>query len=341
VGLTVSRAQNCESYSASVGEAANEASVRIAQEQIDCYKDLRDEITVFYDPATGQKVSVTGHNVLVFDHAHDAIAEYSGLLDPGSGSVPAGVKSVGLYIPGTNTTLGNFDEEVQRSEWFVANGDRGDVGMITWKGGAFLQWGEAVSGGMADKLGQRLAYFGQGVELANTAALTGVGYSAGGSIMGAAERAGLPLDRAVHVSSAGMGLDVRDLDDYPTTSDVPHYAMIAPGDYIVGPIQGVQLGDWGHGSSPLTSDGFTRLETGYLKDGEVTSGQVRGHSGSWIRGSTAMEQINSVIVGGQVELYAVPEKILTDHTTGQSVYSNPVMEPGYEPNMVDVRGGEE
>lgn len=323
------------------GAAKREAQAHIAArlEQISYYRKLRDERIEFPGPATGLPVTVTGHNILVFDHAHDAIAEYSGLLDPVTGTVPAGVKYVGLYVPGTNTTLESFDDQVKRSEWFVKQPtDPGTVGMITWKGGPFPQNFEAVSGGMADGLGQKLAHFGEGLELATSAEVTGMGYSAGGSIMGSAERAGLALDRSVHMSSAGLGIGVRDLDQYPVTADVPHYSLMAPGDPL-GIIQGAEVGDWGHGGSPLMTDGFIRLETGYLENGQVSSGQVKGHLDVWDGNSTAMNQMFNVMVEGRVELYAEPELIVIPGSN-QTYYTNPIMEPGYEPTMVDVEGGE-
>jgi len=323
------------------GVARREAQEKIdaLRDQISYYSKLRDEKVQFPDPATGLPVTVTGHNILVFDHGHDAIAEYSGLLDPVTGNVPAGVDYVGLYVPGTNTTLESFDGQVTRSEWFVQQPtDQGTVGMITWKGGPFPQDLEAVSGGKADALGQKLAHFGEGLELATSAEVTGMGYSAGGSIMGAAERAGLALDRSVHLSSAGMGIGVRDLEQYPVTADVPHYSLMAPGDPL-GIIQGAEAGDWGHGGSPLTTDGFIRLETGYLENGQVSSGQVKGHLAVWDRNSTAMNQLFNVMVEGEVELYAKPQMIVIPGSN-QPYYTNPIMEPGYKPTLVDVEGGE-
>jgi len=323
------------------GLARREAQEKIdaLREQISYYRHLRDEEMEFPDPATGLPVTVTGHNILVFDHAHDAIAEYSGLLDSVTGNVPAGVEYIGLYVPGTNTTLSNFDGEVDRSEWFVERPrDAGSVGMITWKGGPFPQGVDAANGDITDGLGQKLAHFGQGLELATSAEVTGLGYSAGGSALGSAERAGLPLDRSVHVSSAGMGSGVWDLNEYPVTAGVPHYSMMAPNDPLSS-VQNLEAGGLGHGGSPLTTDGFTRLETGYLEDGMASSGQVRGHFKVWDPNSTAREQMYNVMVGGQVELYAVPERVSIPGTD-QSYFTDPIMEPGYEPTMVAVEGGE-
>lgn len=41
-----------------------------------------------------------------------------------------------------------------------------------------------------------------------------------------------------------------------------------------------------------------------------------------------------------MELYARPEPIYIDPSTGLTAYTNPVMEDGYTPQMVDVAGGE-
>lgn len=68
--------------------------------------------------------------------------------------------------------------------------------------------------------------------------LTVLGHSYGGTIVGAAERLGVPADRVVHVASPGAGPGVRDVGDYPALdplghSRAPHrFTLTAPGDPI-------------------------------------------------------------------------------------------------------------
>jgi hypothetical protein len=95
----------------------------------------------------------------------------------------------------------------------------------------------------------------------------------------------------------------------------------------------------GLGTQQLTTDGFIRLETGYLENGQVSSGQVKGHLAVWDRNSTAMNQLFNVMVEGEVELYAKPQMIVIPGSN-QPYDTNPIMEPGYKPTLVDVEGGE-
>jgi hypothetical protein len=146
----------------------------------------------------------------------------------------------------------------------------------------------------------------------------------------------------LHVSSAGLGYDVRGLDQYPNTADAPHYAMMAPGDVIVGASQGLQWnGDQpglslGHGGSPLDTPGVTRLDTGYL-DAEQgrASGPVTSHF-VWQRaGSSIYRQTFDVITGGTAVL--APTDIEDEwNPLSHDEYAN--MQPGYRPQLIQVEG---
>jgi hypothetical protein len=291
------------------GESAA-GRIRTVQRAILNFQRLRDEPETVFDPVTGQMATLIGRNVIVFDHDRDAIAEYTGVLDPVTGNVPSAVQNLGVYVPGTGTTMTGFDEEVWKGRWITHQAPTpGSIATITWKGAAFPQGIDAVSGDLARSLGERFATFLGSLSGTHSATVTGIGYSFGGSILGSAERAGAPLDRSLHVSSAGMGNGVRPVADYPATSHVPHYSLLAPNDLIVGPFQGLELGGIGHGGSPVNTPGFTRLETGYRVAGDPASGRIEGHFDVWIRGGTAMKQIRAVISGGAIEAH--PESTQT------------------------------
>lgn len=307
-------------------------------QQIAYYDVLLTETVTFVD-GDGNPVSTTGHNIVYFDAEADAIAEYSGLLDPVTGGVPDYVQNLGIYIPGMNSTILSFGNEVVRSEVFTDEYP-GTVAMITWKGGEFPDvWGVA-SGPNAAQLGAKLADFSHSLYgMPDTVDVVGMGYSFGGSVLGNAEAAGLALDRSLQISGAGMGDNVTSLDDYPNSSDAPHYSFMAPEDYVVGPIQGIDAGDLGHGASPLSTPGVIQLETGWNIKDDPTSGLVQGHEDIWKRNSTAHDQMEQVLIGGSVELYAEPEIVIT--YTGPPVYISPLYDSGYEPVMQDVPGGAE
>ena len=70
------------------------------------------------------------------------------------------------------------------------------------------------------------------------------------------------LDRRrprLYVSGAGLGHGVESIDEFPETGDVPHFALLAPRDHVVGAIQGLEAepGDvpLGHGASPVRAEG--------------------------------------------------------------------------------------
>lgn len=308
-------------------------------------RDRRDEAAVQHEAevlASCRRIQEqSAHSVLVaFDPEDESFVTYVGRLDPVTGELPAATRHIGVLIPGTGTNPATWSQETPRAQKVLSTiGQTQDVGIFTWAGGRFPQFLDAVSADDSATLGPRLGRFVDSVRPTTGATITAVGYSYGGAVLGMAEKTGIDIDRSVAVSSAGLGNGVRSVDDYARTSAIPHYAMMAPGDRIVGYTQSLQAGDLGHGGSPVDPrSGFERLETGY-RDSEAgaASGQLTGHVGVWNGDSGVVQQVGRAIAGGQVELYARPEIVGTT-LQGDPILSNPIMEPGYEPVLERVRG---
>ncbi|WP_286343770.1 hypothetical protein [Frondihabitans sucicola] len=248
--------------------------------------------------------------VIAFDPVGESFIHYMGHLDATTKELPVTTTNIGVLVPGTMSNASNWRADLFRaSNVLKALPDTGDAGMFTWVGGHFPQGLDAASSRDSKVLGPRLADFVNSVRPTTTAALTGIGYSYGGAVLGMAEKHGVQLDRSVSVAGAGLGNGVSSVVDYPSSSRIPHYSLMAPGDMLVGPSQGLQAGILGHGASPINpASGFIRLDTGWNDDAiGQTSGPVMGHSGVWQRGSTSVMQVARVLNGEPVALHGTHE----------------------------------
>ncbi len=96
-------------------------------------------------------------------------------------------------------------------------------------GGDFPDWGTYTSPpelrvGMVNATGRSLADFMDGVHAVTDARSVVIGHSAGGAIVGAAEKVGLSADAVIQVSSAGAGPDVHSVQDYKNPQ-IPRYSL--------------------------------------------------------------------------------------------------------------------
>ncbi|MBC9226745.1 hypothetical protein GL325_10440 [Aeromicrobium sp. 636] len=276
--------------------------IKDLEKRIDLYESiLRDNRTIVY-----------------FDAAGDgAIAELHGTIDQHT-------KNVGVLVPGTGTSMTNFETNASRARQFVANDTSGGLAMISWMGGD-LPDGVAMDAPSASyslDLGPRLAEFSRDLDLevgrkgTSETRVTVAGHSYGGAVVGRSELSGLLADRVLHIESAGMGHDVDDRDDLPASqSRVDRYSMTAPGDFIE-LTQGLQVKGVGHGADPDDFDGTTRLHTGDDVDGEPTTG-FDAHSGVFQHQSDSWRNMYAVFTGGEVQTYRSPhyEHVSTGHGT--------------------------
>ena len=267
-----------------------------AHRQIAFYQGLLAEVP---DPTRRGKPPGT-RQILAFDPARSSLVELTGDLRSAT--------SVGVLVPGLNTTIVGSADETDTARRFVAAG-RGDVAMITYLGGPFPT-GDLVTGlfnaaepRFALAMAPRLVAFSEDVErtLTDTESVTGhripvtyIGHSYGGSILGTAESLGMTADRTLYVEAAGAGVCVHGPGDWHNrNSDVLRFSMTAPGDPIE-LVQGFPTGP--HGADPDEMPGVIELDTGRRLDGTVMSG-LAAHSDVLTEPSDAWRNILGVITG--------------------------------------------
>jgi len=302
------------------------------------YDRLLTEETIRFDENGGETTG-RGHQVVLFDPARGAFAEIVGNLD-------ANTRNIAVMVPGTGTNLLNMtgpDSAYTRCGDFVtAEGVKpaGSLTVISWMGGDLPQAlaTESPQARFAVDLGPKLAQFTHGLTNPGGVPVTVVGHSYGGSVVGAAEVAGMHVDRVVHVESAGAGPGVGDIDEYSYAA-TDRYSMTAPGD-LIAVSQGREVLDIGHGADPDELSGVTRLETGLYRDGKVSSGLLAGpgsHSDVFTPGSTAFNNTLGVMTGGEVSLYVDPYEYLdATYASGGPAFGYPMENPDYRPPTMDV-----
>jgi hypothetical protein len=268
---------------------------RDANRRIAFYRSLLSEVP---DP-TRRSDQRVDRQILAFDPARSSLVELTGDL--------ASADNVGVLVPGLNTTVLDSAANTETVRRFVAAG-RGSVAMITYLGGPFPT-GQLASGILnagdprfALDMAPRLVAFSEDVNRTVDAtgrpvAVTYLGHSYGGSILGTAERFGLTADRTVYVEAAGAGVGVHDPADWHNRNpDVERFSMTAPGDPIE-LVQGFPLD--GHGADPDTMPGVVRLDTGRRLDGSLMSGPS-AHSAVVNEPSDAWRRLLGVITGSAV-----------------------------------------
>lgn len=317
------------------------------REPIDYWQSLLDQDYTWWDESNRKHVEKeVGARVVVFDPQADAIATYQGPIDPITGDIPAWIRNVAVSVPGTTTTMTNFGDGTGASLYAAAVRDHGPAtAVFQWAGGTFpqLELPGPTDASYSRDLAPKLVDFVAGIDRSADSTLTVLGHSYGGATVGLAEQAGLKADRVLYVSAAGMGEDVAGLSDFPHTADVPHYSMMARNDAVVGLIQGDE-GDWHaiHGQSPLTAEGVTRLETGWmdhndpdstdLEDHGFPSG-IESHSSVMKPGTTAFHNIVEVITGGEAIVWAPNEYVRGGYST---VVVDGIDAADYEPQYVKI-----
>lgn len=273
-----------------------------------------------------------GRQVVLFDPAGGRFAEVVGDLSAAT--------HVGVFVPGTGAGVGPGDGSFVRAASFVEGAEPlGSLAVVTFIGGPMPQHilKDSTRNSFADAIGPGLARFVAGIDHAPGTTVTALGHSYGGSVVGAAELAGMRVDRVLHVASAGIGPGVDDLGDLPRP-ETPRYSMTAPGD-LIALSQGLHVGPLGHGADPDTFADVTRLETGRMKDADPTSAMLQGksaHSDVFRAGSTSWNNMLAVMTGQDVSLYAEPVRITTPD--GLIVHTDyPMEDPVFTPERAPVR----
>jgi hypothetical protein len=265
---------------------------REAEARIDFYAGLLSDVP---DPAKRGGTEMP-RRLIAFDPDRASFVELTGDLGTAT--------SVGVVIPGLNTTIADSAADTETSRRFVAAGG-GDVAMLTYLGGPFPTG--AFAAGVIDAgkptyaldMAPRLVAFSEDVDRAVAATgrdipVTYIGHSYGGSILGTAEQLGLTADRTVYVAAAGAGVGVDDPGDWHNRNpEVHRFSMTAPGDWIEA-VQGLPMSP--HGADPDTMPGVIRLDTGHRLDGTLMAGPA-AHSAVLNEPSDAWRNILAVITG--------------------------------------------
>jgi hypothetical protein len=266
---------------------------REASDRATFYRGLLGEID---DPAGG------GHRIdrkiLAFDPSLDSLVELNGDL--------AVATSVAVLIPGMSTTIEGSAGSTSSARQFVS-ATRGQVAAITYLGGPFPAdrtvvgaLAEAASPRFAMDMAPRLAAFSWDVDAKVDAtgrqiAVTYVGHSYGGSILGTAEALGLTADRTLYAAAAGAGFGVDGPDDWHNRNpDVLRFSMTAPADPIQ-LVQGIPGGP--HGADPDEMPGVIHLATGRYDDGRLMAGPAAHTDVLSVTGSDAWRNVLAVITG--------------------------------------------
>jgi uncharacterized protein YukE len=252
-----------------------------------------------------EDILANDRQILKFDPAGNGrIAELVGHIEPGT-------RNVGLFVPGVNTQMANFDAYAGLGRSLVAADPTGRTAMVVWADGVFPQnpVAQGPDAGYAQTMAPDLKNFADDLrgEIASHAGsdvtLTAIGHSYGGATVGLAETHGLDVDRVLHVESAGMGHGVWSPADLPASqAGVQRYSMTAPFD----PIEVAQGNAWGlewtgigHGADPDTFPGVTELETGRDASGAQLWG-LSSHSDVLKPGSESWTNIYRVLTTGPV-----------------------------------------
>lgn len=215
-------------------------------------------------------------------------------------------EAVAVYVPGTGTNLdmSHVNTDVA-TDLVEASGGR--LTVVAFLDGEFPQdiMADAGRPRFAEEMAPRLVRFCREVDRAIEidcpgAALTVVGHSYGGRIVGTAERLGLRADRVIYAESPDLGVGVAGPSDWRSPGPVRRFSFTAPGD----PVELLQLRfglrrPW---SDSDLADGAVRLDTGYFADGTPVYG-TRGHGGVFDRDCGAFDAMLTVMMGGSVPLW--------------------------------------
>ncbi|REE03989.1 alpha/beta hydrolase family protein [Citricoccus nitrophenolicus] len=217
------------------------------------------------------------------------------------------------FVPGTKTTIASVDGYNQKLDTIDGKPDPTGTVSIYWAGTDFPQslvWDNRDST-FNERGAPLLAAFDHAadLEIPESARTTAIGHSAGGSMLGTAERGteGLTSDNIVYVAPAGQGHEVGSPED--TANPDAHRYWIQTNYDLIEAAQNAGGGghgpNWWSGSDIAGDMGATRLESGYLADGSVMGkddGFAGGHSSYFDADSTSADNLESIIRGGDSEV---------------------------------------
>jgi len=265
--------------------AANDVNIRNARETelrkppaerdqslIARYTSMVDQPIDEPRPVDNRGDNTTERQFVAFDpHGQGRWIEQVGRITPSA-------RGVGVYVPGTGTTLSGSDANL-RSARSLARESGGAV-FVYADGDLPDDIPHASVPWYASSMSPRLVEFGHALDLEIDSTAPGlkttyVGHSYGGVVVGHAEELGLRADHVIYASSPATGL----MPLHPWTNpahDVQRYSLTAPGDFI----QDAQELGLFDGNDPDAHPKITRLDTGYYGDGRLVEGQ-HSHGDYW------------------------------------------------------------
>jgi hypothetical protein len=230
------------------------------------------------------------------------------------GEPSAATDRVVTFVPGTHTTLASVDRYNDALNAMDGHDPAGTVS-IYWQGTDMPR--ELVADNATAHVNETgaplLAAFDRAADLeldttgARDVDTTYVGHSAGGSMLGTAERRDLGLDATniVYVAPAGTGHEVSSLAD--TSNERARRFLIQTNDDPISWAQllggGAQGGSFLEGSNPVHQMNAIRLESGLMEDGSL----MTGHVDYFEHGSISALNIEGVVYGENVYPYLEPD----------------------------------
>jgi hypothetical protein len=240
-------------------------------------------------------------------------AEGLGQIATMRGEPSASTERAVTFVPGTTSTIASVDHYNDALDAMDGHDPEGTVS-IYWQGTDLPQ--ELIRDNATPHFNEqgahRLAAFDHAADLEMSStrvrdvATTYVAHSAGGSLLGTAEREGLDSTNIVYVAPAGTGHEVSSPED--TQNPSAHRYLIQTNDDPISAAQllggGAHGGSFWEGSNPVRQMGAVRLESGFMGNGETVMG---GHSDYFDPRSTSARNIEGVVYGTEVRPYLQPE----------------------------------
>lgn len=209
------------------------------------------------------------------------------------GSLSEGTENVGIFVPGTGSDIMDFKEgrNIESAKGFLSPYDPQRNAVILELGFdapdkiELLQPNAMMNHYSVAAAPAVLSTALTVRKAAPEARSTMAGHSYGGAVVGVADKVGLPVNRVVHISSAGSGKGVNSLDDLQKWDiqgnsrldengnwKVQRFSMTPMKDQIA-LSQGVSLGPVGHGAD--TDDLMPNVKVGNFKE-EFPDQRLRG-----------------------------------------------------------------
>ncbi|QCU77369.1 hypothetical protein E7744_03415 [Citricoccus sp. SGAir0253] len=240
-------------------------------------------------------------------------AEGLGQIVTMRGEPSAATERAVTFVPGTTSTIASVDRHNDALDAMDGH-DPGGTVSIYWQGTDLPQ--ELIRDNATPHFNEQgapsLAAFDHAADLEMSStrvrdvATTYVAHSAGGSLLGTAEREGLDSTNIVYVAPAGTGHELSSPDD--TQNPSAHRYLIQTNDDPISAAQllggGAHGGSFWEGSDPVRQMGAVRLESGFMGNGETVMG---GHSDYFDPRSTSARNIEGVVYGTEVRPYLQPE----------------------------------